>query len=79
MGKLLMGHWSLANVRLDLAGSAALLLVALLVGVFWTVLVYRRTNPVVSNLLRRTLLCLRALSVAGVILLVFQPVLELLL
>lgn len=74
-----MGHWSLANVRLDMAGSAVLLLVALLVGVLWTLLVYRRTNPVVPSLLRRALLCLRALSLAGVILLVFRPALELLL
>jgi hypothetical protein len=74
-----MGHWSLASVRLEVAGSTVLLLLALLVAVLCTVLVYRRTNPVVSNRLRQTLLCLRALSLAGVILLVFQPVLELLL
>ncbi|MGQ9853450.1 MAG: hypothetical protein ACUVTG_08635, partial [Candidatus Oleimicrobiaceae bacterium] len=69
--------WSLSEVRVAVAGSPWLLVLFIMVGVGAAAFVYRRTNPVVSHLLRRILLTLRALSLVATILLVFRPIVEL--
>ncbi len=69
--------WSLSDVRVAVAGSPWLLLLLVIVGVGAAAFVYRRTNPVVSHVLRRILLTLRALSLLAIILLVFRPTVEL--
>lgn len=69
--------WSLSEVRVAVAGNPWLLVLFIMVGVGAAAFVYRRTNPVVSHLLRRILLTLRALSLVATILLVFRPIVEL--
>ncbi len=66
-------HAAVSHINIELAGSLLLLLSAVLLAVVLTIYVYRRTNPVVSNLMRRTLLCLRVCCLVAVLLLLFQP------
>lgn len=68
-------HRALSHVNIELAGNLLVLLLAILLATAGAVFIYRRTNPVVSNLVRRTLLVLRAACLVAVVLLVFQPVL----
>jgi hypothetical protein len=66
-----------SNFRLSLSVPAIVLVAAAVLMLFFTLFIYRQTNPVISNALRRILLLLRSIVLVIMLLILFESVVQL--
>ena len=67
----------LSRFDLGLSANGWLLVLALLLGIGFSVFVYRYTNPPISKRLRYLLIALRSIALSLIIFIVFEPILSL--
>jgi len=68
---------TLSQMEFELSGNGLWLFLLILLGISFTLFIYRWTNPPVSRLLRYFLLSLRAITLVIILAILFEPVLKL--
>ncbi|MBN1351047.1 hypothetical protein JXJ21_16620 [candidate division KSB1 bacterium] len=68
---------SLTKFNLGLSGSTWLLILAIIIGIVFTIYIYRWTNPPVARRIRLLLIALRMIALLTVIFIIFEPILAL--